>query len=59
MTCQLDLVTPGAALPRIGQLAREAQAGGFSGLVFVESGRTAFLSATAAARQLANLVTAD
>ncbi len=46
---KVDLVTPGAALPRIGQLAREAHAGGFSGLVFVESGRTAFLSATAAA----------
>jgi probable F420-dependent oxidoreductase len=46
---KVDLVTPGSSLPRIGQLAREAHAGGFSGLVFVESGRTAFLSATAAA----------
>jgi probable F420-dependent oxidoreductase len=46
---KVDLVTPGSSLPRIGQLAWEAHAGGFSGLVFVESGRTAFLSATAAA----------
>ncbi|HEY3239223.1 MAG TPA: TIGR03617 family F420-dependent LLM class oxidoreductase [Acidimicrobiia bacterium] len=46
---KVDLVTPGSSLPRIGQLAREAHASGFSGLVFVESGRTAFLSATAAA----------
>ena len=46
---KVDLVTPGASLPRITELARTAHASGFSGLVFVESGRTAFLSATAAA----------
>ena len=46
---KVDLVTPGSSLPRITQLAREAHASGFSGLVFVEAGRTAFLSATAAA----------
>jgi probable F420-dependent oxidoreductase len=46
---KVDLVTPGAPLLRITELARAAHAGGFSGLVFVESGRTAFLSATAAA----------
>jgi probable F420-dependent oxidoreductase len=46
---KVDLVTPGAPLARITALAKAAHAGGFSGLVFVESGRTAFLSATAAA----------
>ena len=46
---KVDLVTPGAPLGQITELAKAAHAGGFSGLVFVESGRTAFLSATAAA----------
>ncbi|MGH9041855.1 MAG: TIGR03617 family F420-dependent LLM class oxidoreductase [Acidimicrobiia bacterium] len=46
---KVDLVTPGGPLARIQELAKAAEAGGFSGLVFVESGRTAFLSATAAA----------
>ncbi len=46
---KVDLVTPGAPLRRITELAKTAHASGFSGLVFVESGRTAFLSAAAAA----------
>src|SRR5919106_5179587 len=46
---KVDLVTPGSSLPRITELARTAHASGFSGLVFVESGRTAFLSAATAA----------
>lgn len=47
---KVDLVTPGATLPRIAELARDARDAGFSGLVFVEAGRTAFLSAAAAAQ---------
>lgn len=42
-------MTAGTPLPRVQQLARDAHRTGFSGLCFVESTRTAFLGATAAA----------
>jgi len=42
-------MTTGANLRRVQQLARDAAAAGFSGLVFTEAGRTAYLSCAAAA----------
>lgn len=42
-------MTGGLSLRRMQDLAREAAAAGFSGLVVTETGRTAYLSATAAA----------
>lgn len=46
---RFDLMTSGAPLRRIQQLARDAQRLGFSGLVVTEAGRTAYLSCAAAA----------
>ncbi len=46
---KVDLMTTGAPLRRIQQLARDAEAAGFSGLVITEAGRTAYLSCAAAA----------
>jgi probable F420-dependent oxidoreductase len=42
-------MTTGAPLRRVQQLAADAAGAGFSGLVFTESGRTAYLSCAAAA----------
>lgn len=46
---KLDLMAPAAPLQTIQQLARDAQATGFDGLVITESGRTAYSSCAAAA----------
>lgn len=45
---KLDLMTGGLALRRVQQLARDAEAAGFSGLVVTEAGRTAYLGCAAA-----------
>ncbi len=45
---QVDVLTGGQSLPRMQQLARDAQAAGFSGLVITEGGRTAYLQCAAA-----------
>lgn len=45
---RFDLMTPGLPLRQMQQLAREAAAAGFSGLVVTEAGRTAYLSCAAA-----------
>lgn len=44
-----DLMTTGLPIRRMQQLALDAEAAGFSGLVVTESGRSAYLSCTAAA----------
>ncbi len=46
---KLDMMVPAAPLGRIQELAVEAAATGFDGLVITESGRTAYLSCAAAA----------
>lgn len=46
---ELDALVNAAPLRRIQELARDAEAGGFSGLVITEAGRTAYLSCAAAA----------
>lgn len=46
---EFDLMTGGLPLRRMQDLARDAQAAGFSGLVVTESGRTAYLGCAAAA----------
>lgn len=46
---ELDVMVGVHRLRDVGDIAREAQSAGFSGLTFTESGRTAYLSATAAA----------
>jgi probable F420-dependent oxidoreductase len=46
---EFDLMTGGLPLRRMQDLAREAAAAGFSGLVVTESGRTAYLGCAAAA----------
>src|SRR5690606_2950703 len=46
---RFDLMTAGLPLRRMQQLARDAEAAGFSGLVITESGRTAYLSCAVAA----------
>src|SRR5437867_4412676 len=46
---RLELMTTGAPLAQIQDLARDAAAAGFSGLVVTESGRTAYLACAAAA----------
>jgi probable F420-dependent oxidoreductase len=46
---KVDLMTFGAPLRRAGQLARDALAAGFDGLVVTEGGRTAYLTCAAAA----------
>jgi probable F420-dependent oxidoreductase len=45
---RFDLMTAGLPLRRMQQLAIDAEAAGFSGLVVTESGRSAYLSCTAA-----------
>src|SRR3954470_12795271 len=46
---RFELMTTGAPLRRIQDLARDASSAGFSGVVVTESGRTAFLACAAAA----------
>ena len=46
---RFDLMTAGLPLRRMQQLARDAEAAGFSGLVVTEAGRTAYLGCAAAA----------
>jgi probable F420-dependent oxidoreductase len=46
---KFDLMTGGLSLARAQQLARDAEAAGFSGLVITEAGRTAYLACGAAA----------
>src|SRR5437763_11594088 len=46
---RLELMTTGAPLRRIQDLARDAAAAGFSGLVVTEGARTAYLACAAAA----------
>ncbi|MFZ6003232.1 MAG: TIGR03617 family F420-dependent LLM class oxidoreductase [Actinomycetota bacterium] len=46
---KVDLMTGGLPLRRMQQLAQDAQAAGFSGLVITEAGRTAYLGCAAAA----------
>jgi probable F420-dependent oxidoreductase len=46
---KFDLMTGGLPLARAQQLARDAEAAGFSGLVITEAGRTAYLACGAAA----------
>ncbi|MBV9411867.1 MAG: TIGR03617 family F420-dependent LLM class oxidoreductase [Acidimicrobiia bacterium] len=46
---RFELMTTGAPLRRIQDLARDTAAAGFSGLVVTESGRTAYLACAAAA----------
>ncbi|MGH9211060.1 MAG: TIGR03617 family F420-dependent LLM class oxidoreductase [Acidimicrobiales bacterium] len=46
---RFDLMTQGLPLRRMQQLARDAEAAGFSGLVVTEAGRTAYLGCAAAA----------
>jgi probable F420-dependent oxidoreductase len=46
---EVDVITSGASLPRVADLARRAHRAGISGLVFVEAGRTPFISVAAAA----------
>lgn len=46
---EFDLMTGGLPLRRMQDLARDAQAAGFAGLVVTESGRTAYLGCAAAA----------
>jgi probable F420-dependent oxidoreductase len=46
---EVDLMTSGLPLRRMQDLARDAAAGGFSGLVVTEAGRTAYLGCAAAA----------
>jgi probable F420-dependent oxidoreductase len=46
---KLDLMTAGLSMAQTQDLARDAAAAGFSGLVITEGGRTAFLPAAAAA----------
>ncbi|MDY7104953.1 MAG: TIGR03617 family F420-dependent LLM class oxidoreductase [Actinomycetota bacterium] len=46
---KFDLMSAGAELRSVQDLARRAERGGFSGIVFTESGRSAYLSTAAAA----------
>jgi probable F420-dependent oxidoreductase len=46
---KIDLMTTGAPLRQVQDLARDAAAAGFSGVLFTEAGRTAYLSCAAAA----------
>lgn len=46
----VDAMTPPVALSRVGELARRTQSAGFSGLVFTETGRTAYLGAAVASQ---------
>jgi probable F420-dependent oxidoreductase len=47
---QVDLMTIPQPLDKIGDLARRTQAAGFSGLLFTETGRTAYLNAAVASQ---------
>ncbi|BCI87176.1 hypothetical protein NIIDMKKI_23820 [Mycobacterium kansasii] len=46
----IDAMTFPEPLGEVGEVARQAQAAGFSGLVFTEAGRTAYLSAAVASQ---------
>ena len=46
---RVDLMTGGLPIRRMQELARDAEAAGFAGLVLTETGRTAYLSCVAAA----------
>ncbi|MEV3901744.1 TIGR03617 family F420-dependent LLM class oxidoreductase [Mycobacterium sp. NPDC050551] len=46
----VDVMTTPQPLPQISDLARRTQAAGFSGLLFTETGRTAYLSAAVASQ---------
>lgn len=46
----VDAMTTPAPLGQIGELARRAQSAGFSGLLFTETGRTAYLNAAVASQ---------
>jgi len=46
----IDAMTTPAPLRRIGDLARRTQSAGFSGLLFTETGRTAYLNAAVASQ---------
>jgi probable F420-dependent oxidoreductase len=46
----VDAMTTPAPLRRIGDIARRAQSAGFSGLLFTETGRTAYLNAAVASQ---------
>src|ERR1700760_617907 len=46
----VDAMTIPQPLGRIGDLARRAQSAGFSGLLFTETGRTAYLNAAVASQ---------
>jgi probable F420-dependent oxidoreductase len=46
----VDVMTVPQPLSKIGDLARRAQAAGFSGLLFTESGRTAYMNAAVASQ---------
>ena len=45
----VDFIAAGGALRQVQTLSRDASEAGFSGIIFAESGRTAYLSAAAAA----------
>ncbi|MEZ5265207.1 MAG: LLM class flavin-dependent oxidoreductase [Acidimicrobiia bacterium] len=45
----VDFIASGGRLQRVQDLARDASKAGFSGIVFAEAGRTAYLSVAAAA----------
>ncbi|OBF84427.1 LLM class F420-dependent oxidoreductase [Mycobacterium sp. 852002-51163_SCH5372311] len=47
---QVDMMTIPQPLGKIGELARRTQAAGFSGLLFTETGRTAYLNAAVASQ---------
>jgi probable F420-dependent oxidoreductase len=47
---QVDVMTTPQPLTRIGEYARQSQAAGFSGLLFTETGRTAYLNAAVASQ---------
>jgi probable F420-dependent oxidoreductase len=49
-TVQVDVMTIPQPLTQIGDSARRTQAAGFSGLLFTETGRTAYLNAAVAAQ---------
>ncbi len=51
----VDAMTTPAPLRRIGDLARRAQSAGFSGLLFTETGRTAYLNAAVASQAAPDL----
>jgi probable F420-dependent oxidoreductase len=46
----VDAMTTPAPLRRVGDIARRAQSAGFSGLLFTETGRTAYLNAAVASQ---------